>query len=173
MLPENYAMYRYAETIDIEQFHPISSGIDLLKWSGIPKNRNTDKIQCAPLHLYEAYSCKHAFSVVSSNHGETRRLTAGTIHSLVSTATIKMQPDVKGICAITSSARIATGIKQDRGGRRCDYVPCLMDWLSVGLYHSDSVIFSRKGRQWILLKKNTNPISTKSRWDTQQRVSTR
>jgi hypothetical protein len=44
---------------------------------------------------------------------------------------------------MSSSARMAPGIKKDGGGSRCDYVPCVMDWLSVRLYHSDSVVFGR------------------------------
>jgi hypothetical protein len=73
--------------------------------------------------MYKAYSCEYAFSVVFSNHGETWRLTAGTIHSLVSTATIKMQTDVKRIWPMRELPPASSRMEDAEG-----VITCLVWW---------------------------------------------
>jgi hypothetical protein len=73
----------------------LSYGISLQESSATPKSKDRQELVCRPRHQHKSYSCECAFSVVFSKDGKTRRLTAGNPHSLMSTDTIRMQPDFK------------------------------------------------------------------------------
>lgn len=53
-----------------------------------------------------------------STVGQARGMTAGNLHRLVGTTTIKMQQRNLKTPPMASSTRITTGIKQDGGGGR-------------------------------------------------------